>query len=89
MSMQGIIIGTDPTPHVSPSQPPRYVPRRLPNEFYPTPPEAMRALLSVETAISMKMGRIAFKRLPGDFSDEALFPCCKGTNHNSGFNLWG
>ena len=25
------------------------VPRRLPNEFYPTPPEATRALLSVET----------------------------------------
>lgn len=27
---------------------PRVVPRRLPNEFYPTPPEATRALLSVE-----------------------------------------
>lgn len=27
---------------------PRAVPRRLPNEFYPTPPEATRALLSVE-----------------------------------------
>lgn len=27
---------------------PRTVPRRLPNEFYPTPPEATRALLSVE-----------------------------------------
>lgn len=27
----------------------RPVPRRLPNEFYPTPPEATRALLSVET----------------------------------------
>jgi hypothetical protein len=25
------------------------VPRRIPNEFYPTPPEAVRALLSVET----------------------------------------
>jgi hypothetical protein len=25
------------------------VPRRIPNEFYPTPPEAIRALLSVET----------------------------------------
>lgn len=25
-----------------------YVPRRIPNEFYPTPPEAVRALLSVE-----------------------------------------
>lgn len=29
--------------------PPRAVPRRLPNEFYPTPPEATRALLSVES----------------------------------------
>ncbi len=28
---------------------PLTVPRRLPNEFYPTPPEATRALLSVET----------------------------------------
>jgi hypothetical protein len=28
--------------------PQRHVPRRLPNEFYPTPPEATRALLSVE-----------------------------------------
>jgi len=27
----------------------RAVPRRLPNEFYPTPPEATRALLSVES----------------------------------------
>jgi hypothetical protein len=27
----------------------RQVPRRLPNEFYPTPPEATRALLSVES----------------------------------------
>jgi len=26
-----------------------FVPRRLPNEFYPTPPEATRALLSVES----------------------------------------
>lgn len=26
-----------------------FVPRRLPNEFYPTPPEATRALLAVET----------------------------------------
>ena len=25
------------------------IPRRIPNEFYPTPPEAVRALLSVET----------------------------------------
>ncbi len=27
----------------------RPIPRRIPNEFYPTPPEATRALLSVET----------------------------------------
>jgi hypothetical protein len=55
-----IIIGT-----VVPSRPPRGerrpptptaaihartpIPRRIPNEFYPTPPEAVRALLSVET----------------------------------------
>ena len=31
-----------------PDAPIRVVPRRLPNEFYPTPPEATRALLSVE-----------------------------------------
>jgi hypothetical protein len=31
-----------------PAEPDRAVPRRLPNEFYPTPPEATRALLSVE-----------------------------------------
>ena len=49
MNMQGIIIGTGPTPRVPLTQPPRHVPRRLPNEFYPTPPEAVRALLSVET----------------------------------------
>lgn len=30
------------------ARPARHVPRRLPNEFYPTPPEATRALLSVE-----------------------------------------
>ena len=30
------------------SRPLREVPRRIPNEFYPTPPEATRALLSVE-----------------------------------------
>ncbi len=32
----------------TPVRPLRHVPRRLPNEFYPTPPEATRALLSVE-----------------------------------------
>jgi hypothetical protein len=32
----------------APVRPARHVPRRLPNEFYPTPPEATRALLSVE-----------------------------------------
>jgi hypothetical protein len=31
-----------------PAASPRFVPRRIPNEFYPTPPEATRALLSVE-----------------------------------------
>ena len=44
-----IILGAIParlTPHPVPL---RSVPRRLPNEFYPTPPEATRALLSVET----------------------------------------
>ncbi len=44
-----IILGSTParlTPHPVPL---RNVPRRLPNEFYPTPPEATRALLSVET----------------------------------------
>ncbi|MGE3227890.1 MAG: hypothetical protein AB7J30_00425 [Hyphomicrobium sp.] len=32
----------------APAQPMPDVPRRLPNDFYPTPPEATRALLSVE-----------------------------------------
>jgi hypothetical protein len=44
-----IILGSSPArlaPHPGPT---RGVPRRLPNEFYPTPPEATRALLSVET----------------------------------------
>ena len=49
MTTAGIIIGASPrriaqAPHVAP----RSVPRRLPNEFYPTPPEATLALLSVE-----------------------------------------
>jgi hypothetical protein len=44
-----IILGSIPT-RLSPQPVPlRSVPRRLPNEFYPTPPEATRALLSVET----------------------------------------
>lgn len=30
-------------------EPTNFTPRRLPNEFYPTPPEATRALLSVES----------------------------------------
>ena len=49
MSM-GIILGQRPRSIATPPQPAlRTVPRRLPNEFYPTPPEATRALLSVET----------------------------------------
>jgi hypothetical protein len=44
-----IILGSTPV-RLSPQPVPlRSVPRRLPNEFYPTPPEATRALLSVET----------------------------------------
>jgi hypothetical protein len=44
-----IILGSVPA-RLSPQPVPlRSVPRRLPNEFYPTPPEATRALLSVET----------------------------------------
>jgi hypothetical protein len=61
MISHSIIIGTQSQPSRSPSggrrplpavareharQP---IPRRIPNEFYPTPPEAVRALLSVET----------------------------------------
>ena len=60
MTSYPIIIGTRPQASRSPEGerrplPPvaRYharqpVPRRIPNEFYPTPPEAVRALLSVE-----------------------------------------
>ena len=49
MMTSGIIIGA-PQTRLSPQPVPlRSVPRRLPNEFYPTPPEATRALLSVET----------------------------------------
>src|SRR5271163_3609203 len=55
-----IIIGTPLRPSRSPTgerRPPTLaarehgrqpIPRRIPNEFYPTPPEAVRALLSVE-----------------------------------------
>src|SRR5271156_6414494 len=61
MTSYPIIIGTPLRPSRSPTgerrpltlaardharQP---IPRRIPNEFYPTPPEAVRALLSVET----------------------------------------
>lgn len=45
----GIVLGTIPRLRASIARgAPRPVPRRLPNEFYPTPPEATRALLSVE-----------------------------------------
>lgn len=50
MTTSGIIIGSRrsaPVPQATGTT--RHVPRRLPNEFYPTPPEATRALLSVET----------------------------------------
>lgn len=49
MSTVGIIIGAGPRIRASiqPSSA-RHSPRRIPNEFYPTPPEATRALLSVE-----------------------------------------
>ena len=48
MSTAGIIIGSKPRPSIAAHVLSRSVPRRLPNEFYPTPPEATRALLSVE-----------------------------------------
>lgn len=49
MMTSRIILGTHPRSS-SPFSPfARAAPRRLPNEFYPTPPEAIRALLSVET----------------------------------------
>jgi hypothetical protein len=49
MSTAGIIIGAGLRIRgpVQPS-PARHSPRRIPHEFYPTPPEATRALLSVE-----------------------------------------
>jgi hypothetical protein len=44
-----IIIGATPrSPRSGLPSTPRSIPRRIPNEFYPTPPEATRALLSVE-----------------------------------------
>jgi hypothetical protein len=50
MMTSGIIIGASQRRFSALPQPAlRAVPRRLPNEFYPTPPEATRALLSVET----------------------------------------
>jgi hypothetical protein len=49
MMHSGIIIGaTTRTRGGILPRAPRSIPRRLPNEFYPTPPEATRALLSVE-----------------------------------------
>lgn len=61
MTANAIIIGSAVALHRSPrgerrplAPAARYhartpMPRRIPNEFYPTPPEAVRALLSVET----------------------------------------
>lgn len=49
MTSASIIIGASPRRIAqSPGVVARSVPRRLPNEFYPTPPEATLALLSVE-----------------------------------------
>jgi hypothetical protein len=47
MSM-GIILGSASRPPAMPLAALVHVPRRIPNEYYPTPPEATRALLSVE-----------------------------------------
>lgn len=59
-SPNAIIIGTRPSSSFAPSRERQEpapasqlhartaIPRRIPNEFYPTPPEAVRALLSVE-----------------------------------------
>ncbi len=44
----GITLGSRPSQLGSPAPQSRVVPGRIPNEFYPTPPEATRALLSVE-----------------------------------------
>lgn len=48
MNRHAIILGSGPRLSAAPPGA-IHVPRRLPNEFYPTPPEAVRALLSVET----------------------------------------
>ncbi len=48
MNNAGIVIGSHPRNTAIVLRPDRRIPRRLPNEFYPTPPEATRALLSVE-----------------------------------------
>jgi len=48
MSTSAIIIGSQPRNPVIAGPSRNHIPRRLPNEFYPTPPEATRALLSVE-----------------------------------------
>ena len=49
MMHSGIIIGAAPRSRGNiVSTTPQGIPRRIPNEFYPTPPEGMRALLSVE-----------------------------------------
>ena len=48
MINSGIIIGSQPRSEVFQGRPARSARRRIPNEFYPTPPEATRALLSVE-----------------------------------------
>jgi len=48
MMTSAIIIGAQPRNAIAAKLQPRSIPRRLPNEFYPTPPEATRALLSVE-----------------------------------------
>lgn len=51
MSTSGIILGAAPRAAAAPALPQafRLGQKRIPNEFYPTPPEATRALLSVET----------------------------------------
>ena len=50
MTYHAIIIGSRPRPRASHSNERRQpVPGRIPNEFYPTPPAAVRALLSVES----------------------------------------
>jgi len=48
MTTSSIIIGSLPRRSPMASSLDRHIPRRIPNEFYPTPPEATRALLSVE-----------------------------------------